>query len=106
VVWRFVNEADIVPHLPLKPGMDFWHEATEVKSLSHFHTIPSLNTSHPHLKKFDDLQVWRENSTYVKTCDSSGEDPTCSDSLKISLSVYDHLHYFGPETNGCTPWPQ
>jgi hypothetical protein len=28
--WRAVNLKDIVPHLPLKPGMDFYHVPQEV----------------------------------------------------------------------------
>jgi hypothetical protein len=28
-----------------------------------------------------------------QVCDDSGEDPNCSDSQYIDLSVYDHLHY-------------
>ena len=32
-----------------------------------------------------------------RICDGSGEDPNCSDSQTLDLSVYDHLHYLGIE---------
>jgi len=67
--WRMVNERDIVPHLPGKE-FGFWHIATE---------------------------VWYPNATTgYMTCDGSGEDPNCSDSLGIFAdSIPDHLHYMG-----------
>jgi len=65
--YRVVNEADIVPHLPPK-ALGFWHIATE---------------------------VWYTTSSTYKICNPSGEDPSCSDSLLIPLSIPDHLDYLG-----------
>jgi len=62
---RVVNDDDIVPHLPLKL-MGFHHVSTE---------------------------VWLHGDT-AQICNSSGEDPSCSDSAP-GISVYDHLHYYG-----------
>jgi len=63
--YRIVNQADIVPHLPTK-SLGFWHIATE---------------------------VWWMNKTTYKICDNTGEDPTCSDSQLVDLSIVDHLSY-------------
>jgi len=65
--YRVVNDADIVPHLPPE---DF----------SYFHIVQ---------------EVWLHNGTITVCSDSNGEDPTCSDSLELPDSIYDHLHYFG-----------
>jgi len=65
--YRIVNQHDIVPHLPPKV-LGFWHIATE---------------------------VWWNTSTTYKICNDSGEDPTCSDSVLVPLSVADHLDYLG-----------
>jgi len=65
--WRLVNQHDIVPHLPTLT-MGFWHIATE---------------------------VWFTNLTHYMICNDSGEDPNCSDSLRIALSIDDHLEYLG-----------
>jgi len=68
--WRMVNQRDIIPHLPGK-ALGFWHIATE---------------------------VWWPNSTFSEymTCDPTGEDPNCSNSLGILAdSIPDHLHYMG-----------
>jgi len=63
--YRVVNDDDLVPHvLPMIAG---------------FHHIPT--------------EVWLHDGTDT-VCDSSGEDPQCSDST-LGLSVYDHVHYFG-----------
>ena len=66
---------DVVPHLPLL-AMDFYHIATEV--------------------------WYSEPFVLIKVCDGSGEDPTCSDSLQIDLSVSDHLNYFNHSMGGCS----
>jgi len=62
---RLVNDADVVPHLPMEM-MGFHHISTE---------------------------VWLKGDT-AKVCNSSGEDPSCSDSLLIAASVWDHIHYY------------
>jgi len=64
-LWRVVNQNDIVPHLPPE-SFGFWHAATE---------------------------VWYTNNNY-QICDSSGEDPNCSDS-QIDLSIPEHVDYMG-----------
>jgi len=67
--FRVVNGHDIVPHTPTI-NQGFYHVATE---------------------------VWENpgESMSFRICDSSGEDPHCSDSQTLDLSVYDHLHYLG-----------
>lgn len=67
--YRIVNGHDIVPHLPFY-SMGFYHVPTE---------------------------VWENpaESYSFRICDGSGEDPNCSDSQTLDLSVYDHLHYLG-----------
>jgi len=67
VSWRVTHWRDPVPHLPPE-SFDFMHIATE---------------------------VWYNNeaSSSYQVCDSSGEDPKCSDSLWFDSSVSDHLHY-------------
>ena len=68
-LFRVVHNKDDVPHLPLMKYMDFYHVCTEV---------------------FED-----ENHN-VKVCDSSCEDPTCSDQFKANeLTGDDHLVYLG-----------
>jgi len=65
VSYRIVNQHDIVPHLPPRT-LGFYHIATEV--------------------------WWKNKTTYI-ICNGSGEDPNCSDSVKVALSVADHLDY-------------
>jgi len=79
-IWRTVNQKDIVPHYPFR-WAGFRHPPTE---------------------------VWfQKDYTHFKVCDSSGEDPTCSDSLGIFAdSILDHLEYLGyfeliGKLNGC-----
>lgn len=67
--FRHVNNRDIVAHNP-PMAMGFYHCPTEVWERG---TLPSS----------------------FKVCDESGEDPTCSDSLAVTLSVDDHMNYFG-----------
>jgi len=65
-IYRVVNEADCVPHLPTI-SMGFWHSATE---------------------------IWYKTATNIITCSSStGEDPNCSDSLLLPISTSDHTDY-------------
>jgi hypothetical protein len=64
---RVVHDADIVPHLPPE-ALGFRHSATE---------------------------FWYTNDSDFKECDSSGEDPNCSDGLLLPLSIPDHLRYLG-----------
>jgi len=68
-VWRTVNQNDIAPHYPFR-WQGFFHPPTE---------------------------VWfKKDFMNFVLCDSSGEDPNCSDSVKItSWSILDHLMYFG-----------
>jgi len=63
--FRLVNDDDLVPHLPMEL-MGFHHISTE---------------------------VWLHGDS-AQICNSSGEDPSCSDSV-LGISVYDHIHYFG-----------
>jgi len=67
--FRVVNYDDIVPHLPTK-DMGFWHTTTE---------------------------IWYTTDTSYRTCDSSGEDPNCMNSLRYlwDYSVESHLDYLG-----------
>lgn len=79
-----VHNRDMVAHLPKKDAYDYYHHVQE---------------------------IWYQNDMAVGDsyffCDpTDGEDPKCSDSLSITLSIDDHKHYFGHEvsdfgTNGC-----
>jgi hypothetical protein len=65
--WRIVHNQDIVPHLPLTTGMEYYHVCRE---------------------EFED------EKHNLKTCDSSCEDKTCSDQFPVSsTNVDDHLLY-------------
>ena len=64
--WRVVNELDLVPHVPPR-FLGFYHNPTE---------------------------VWYYNDVW-KICNGSGEDPNCSDSLVVALSIIDHMDYMG-----------
>lgn len=64
--YRIVNQADMVPHLPPK------------------------NLGFAHLTR----EVWYLTATQYKLCsDTDGEDPTCSDSVRLPLNIPDHLRY-------------
>src|SRR5436853_467910 len=39
-------------------------------------------------------EVWYTSYTTYTLCGSNGENPSCSDSIPIPDSIYDHLHYF------------
>jgi len=64
--YRVVNSRDIIPHLP-PMFLNFWHTARE---------------------------IWYYSDNF-NVCDDTGEDESCSDSLWVALSVYDHIDYFG-----------
>jgi predicted lipase len=66
IIYRVVHNADVVPHLPTE-SMGFHHTAREV--------------------------WYNEDSSSYQVCDGSGEDPNCSDSVLLPISVSDHLHY-------------
>jgi hypothetical protein len=71
--FRVTHYQDVVPHIPLSTGMDFYHACTE---------------------EFED----KDGS--VRTCKSSAssycEDPSCADQFPISqTNVDDHLIYLG-----------
>ena len=77
--YRIVNKADIVPHLP-----------------------PDGNTLGAHYHHISN-EVWiaPNGTTYV--CNGSGEDPSCSDSLKITqLKPSDHTGYYGLNAGPCS----
>ncbi|MDP2438215.1 MAG: lipase family protein [archaeon] len=66
---RFVNNRDIVPHLP-----------TELQGYQH---APR--------------EEWIRKGELYYCSPTNGEDPTCSDSLDFTTSIDDHLNYFGIE---------
>jgi hypothetical protein len=45
-------------------------------------------------------EVWESWGRYI-SCDMSGEDPNCSDSNLIDLSIPDHLTYLGEICGFC-----
>ena len=65
-VIRFVNERDIVPHLP--------------PELMNYHHAPR--------------EEWIRKGQLIYCSPTNGEDPKCSDSLTVTMSVEDHLDYF------------
>ncbi|KAL1521472.1 hypothetical protein AB1Y20_021134 [Prymnesium parvum] len=70
VSWRVTHWRDPVPHLPLE-FMGFHHLTTEV--------------------------FYNQDSSSFQVCDSSGEDPTCSNRFGIIANdISDHLHYLDP----------
>lgn len=76
-IYRVINQADIVPHLPPQ-DVGYHHVAREV-------WFPT-------------------NYTYYRLCDDSGEDPTCADSIPpIDYKPTDHLVYLGYGPNGLKP---
>jgi len=66
--FRVIHYADLVPHVPVME-QGFWHTAREV--------------------------WYTEDFSSYTICNSSGEDPLCSDSLWFPDSIPDHLNYFG-----------
>ncbi|EGC33148.1 hypothetical protein DICPUDRAFT_154842 [Dictyostelium purpureum] len=74
--WRIVYDHDLVPHLP-PMQLNFYHLPTE---------------------------VWFNNASDPSqhiVCNPTGEDPSCSDSLKVALNVFEHLAYFGISKDLC-----
>lgn len=68
--YRVVHNKDMVPHNP-GSGYPFYF----------YHTH---------------YEEWEQSNGVVKSCNSSGEDPSCSDSINsLSLNVEDHLVYLG-----------
>lgn len=66
---RVTHNKDIVPHVPVTTGMDFYHMCRE---------------------------AFENESGAVRLCDTSCEDPTCSDQFRLAqTTVDDHLHYLG-----------
>lgn len=66
---RVTHNTDIVPHIPLTTGMDFYHACTE---------------------------AFENKDGKVRMCDASCEDPTCADQYALKeTSVDDHLVYLG-----------
>jgi hypothetical protein len=69
VTWRVVHNKDVVPHLPPSTKMEFYHVCRE---------------------EFEDV-----NGT-LKTCDTSCEDPSCSDQFPVKeTNTDDHGIYLG-----------
>ncbi|CAN7121582.1 unnamed protein product [Brassica rapa subsp. narinosa] len=84
--FRITHDHDIVPHLP--PYYNHFPQKT-------YHHFPT--------------EVWLRdvsslNHSVEKVCDNTGEDPTCSRSVKGN-SIADHLRYFGVELH-CETWRQ
>jgi hypothetical protein len=68
-IFRITHHKDPVPHLPLENVMNFYHEPREI--------------------------FYGEFNNKYTICDSSGEDPTCSDKYELDLNLIDHLTYMG-----------
>ena len=68
ITWRVVHHRDPVPKLPLS-SWGFKHHAREV--------------------------FYNSNSSHFKVCDGTGHDLTCSDSLRFSDNLADHISYLG-----------
>lgn len=65
--WRVTHNKDIVPHIPVTTGMEFYHMCRE---------------------EFEDA------NHNLKTCDNSCEDKTCADQYALaSTNIDDHLLY-------------
>jgi Lipase (class 3) len=75
-VYRVTHNADIVPHVP-PTIMGFQHGVSE---------------------------TWYDEAfdSYTECSTTNGEDPNCSDSVTLPVSVSDHLSYFNfPISNSC-----
>ncbi|VVB15096.1 unnamed protein product [Arabis nemorensis] len=87
--FRIIHDHDMVPHLPpyyyIFPQKTYHHFPTEV-------WVRGLSFANPVLSGME------------KVCDNTGEDPTCSRSVK-GFSISDHLRYFGVELM-CETWRQ
>jgi len=76
--FRFVNNLDVVPHVPPRLVFDYHHVAQE---------------------------FWYDNDiSAFKQCDMTGEDLDCSDSIIIAASIDDHLNYFNVSLHSGTPY--
>ena len=74
---RVVNRRDIVPHLPPRK---------------------LVNLSYHHIG----TEVWLAPNGSTVTCDGSGEDPRCSDSVPLGKwSPADHVAYYGLDAGAC-----
>lgn len=71
---RVTHNADIVPHVP-PMSFGFHHVANEV--------------------------WYNEASTSYRVCDTSGEDPSCSNSVALPVSTSDHGTYLIPISKLC-----
>jgi len=75
--YRVTHHRDLVAHIPPKGFEDYFHHEAE---------------------------VWYQNNMNVGDsfveCDTNDEDDNCSDSLLITLSIDDHLHYFSRSVSG------
>ena len=68
-IYRVVHNKDLVPHLPPHlPEFNYHHAAYEI--------------------------FFNEDLSVYKTCNSSGEDSTCSDKFFPNYDPNDHDHYF------------
>lgn len=71
--WRVTHNKDMVPHLPVTTGMEYYHVCRE---------------------------EWENASGVLKTCDTSCEDKTCADQFPISqTNTDDHVVYLGLDMN-------
>lgn len=82
VPWTFrvTNGKDMVPHLP--PYYTYFPQKT-------YHHFPIEVWLH-------DIGAGNQTNLLEKICNSSGEDPTCSRSVRAN-SISDHLKYYGVE---------
>jgi len=90
--YRVVNGHDIVPHIPFE-SMGFYQVPTEVwenPAECEYFKQNFRYFINNHSKTFLVILAWN-----FTVCNGSGEDPSCSDSQFLDLSVYDHLHYLG-----------
>lgn len=78
-IWRVVNHADPVPHLP-PSFIGYLHSGTEI---------------------WETLGENGDSDQYV-VCDGSGEDPHCSNSVPVySYTVNDHFEYMDTQWGTC-----
>ena len=71
--WRVTHNKDMVPHVPVTTGMEYYHACRE---------------------EFEDA------NHNVRTCDTSCEDKTCADQYSLSqTNIDDHLVYLGMGVN-------
>jgi len=66
--YRVTHGHDIVPHVPPQ-ALGFWHTNLEI--------------------------FYPGNPPTYQTCNTSGEDPSCSNQYTLDLSITDHLTYMG-----------